>query len=407
MRAWLQCVTRARMCAFVITALTIASVCPSGLLAATASVDLSGVRQTIRGSGGASAWLGQLTDAEMNTLFGSGPGTVGLSIIRLRIAPDRNWTDELQNARKATARGAIVMATPWTPPAAMKTNNNVVGGALKTSEYANYANYLNSFVSYLASNGAPLYAISAQNEPDISVTYESCDWTSAQLLDFAKNHAGVISTRMLMSESFHFDKTYTDPILNDPAARANVDIIGGHIYGSGLSDYPLARNFGKEVWMTEHLNTDTSVTGVIQTAKEITDCLAVGNYNAYLWWYLKRFYGPIDDNGARTKRGCVMAQFARWVRPGFVRVNSTYNPNPGVYVSAYKSGSKVVIVAVNNGANSVTQTFSVTGGAAPSTFNRYRTSGSENLATLSAISVSGGSFTTSLPGQSITSFVSP
>jgi glucuronoarabinoxylan endo-1,4-beta-xylanase len=299
------------------------------------------------------------------------------------------------------------MATPWTPPASMKTNNNVVGGSLKTSEFANYANYLNSFVSFLASNGAPLYAISVQNEPDIMVTYESCDWTSAQLLSFARNNAGVISTRVIMSESFHFDKTFTDPILNDPAARANVDIIGGHIYGSGLSDYPLARNFGKEVWMTEHLNTDTSVTGVIQTAKEITDCLAVGNYNAYLWWYLKRFYGPIDDNGARTKRGCVMAQFARWVRPGFVRVNATYNPNPGVYVSAYKSGAKVVIVAVNNSANTVNQTFSVTGGAAPATFNRYRTSGGENLATLSSISVSGGSFTTSLPGQSITSFVSP
>jgi glucuronoarabinoxylan endo-1,4-beta-xylanase len=407
MKAWLQSVSRPRIYAFMIAALTIASVFTPGLLAATASVDLSSVRQTIRGFGGASVWLGQLTDAEMNTLFGSGPGTIGLSILRVRIAPDRNWNDELQNARKATARGAIVLATPWTPPASMKTNNNVVGGALKTSEYANYANYLNSFVSYLSSNGAPLYAISVQNEPDISVTYESCDWTAAQLLDFARNNAGVISTRVLMSESFHFDKNYTDPILNDSAARANADIIGGHIYGSGLSDYPLARSYGKEVWMTEHLNTDTSVTGVIQTAKEITDCMAVGNYNAYIWWYLRRFYGPIDDNGARTKRGCVMAQFARWVRPGFVRVNATYNPNTGVYVSAYKSGAKVVIVAVNNGANPVSQTFSVTGGAAPATFNRYRTSASEDLATLSAISVSGGSFTTALPGQSITSFVSP
>jgi glucuronoarabinoxylan endo-1,4-beta-xylanase len=313
----------------------------------------------------------------------------------------------MQNAKKAVARGAIVMATPWTPPASMKTSNNVVGGSLKASEFANYASYLNSFVSFMSSNGVNLYAISVQNEPDIQVTYESCDWTSAQLLDFARNNASVISTRVLMSESFHFDKAFTDPILNDSAARTNVDIIGGHIYGSGLSDYPLARNFGKEVWMTEHLNTDTSITGVIQTASEMVDCMAVGNYNAYLWWYLKRFYGPMDDSDTRTKRGCVMAQFARWVRPGFVRVNATYNPSPGVTVAAFKSGAKVVIVAVNNGANAVNQTFSITGGAAPTTFNRFRTSASENLATLSTVSVSGGSFTTSLPGQSITSFVSP
>lgn len=382
------------------------AVLPRATEAGTAAVDLSQTRQTVRGFGGASVWLGQLSDAHMNTLFGSGPGTIGLSILRVRIAPDNNWNDELQNAKKAIARGAIVMATPWTPPASMKTNNNVVGGKLKTTEYANYAGYLQGFANYMATNGAGLYAISVQNEPDIQVNYESCDWTATDLLNFARGNAGAISPRVIMSESFNFNKAQTDPILNDTQARANVDIIGGHVYGSGLSDYPLARNSGKEVWMTEHLNTDTSIDGVIQTAKEMVDSMAVGNYNAYLWWYLKRFYGPIDDNGNRTKRGCVMAQFARWVRPGYVRVSATYNPSTNVYVAAFKSGSAVRIVAVNTGASSVSQPFTITGGTVPSTFQRYRTSSSEDLATLGTISTSGGSFTASLPGRSITSFVS-
>src|SRR5678816_1246552 len=69
-------------------------------------------------------WRCQRSDANMDTLFGTGAGTIGLSILRVRIAPDNNWNDELQNAKKAVARGAIVMATPWTPPASMKTNNN-------------------------------------------------------------------------------------------------------------------------------------------------------------------------------------------------------------------------------------------------------------------------------------------
>ncbi|HEU4387398.1 MAG TPA: glycoside hydrolase family 30 beta sandwich domain-containing protein [Blastocatellia bacterium] len=375
-------------------------------LAATATINLSQTNQTLRGFGGASVWLGQLTDANMNTLFGTGPGTIGLTIDRVRIAPDGNWNDELQNAKKVVARGGIVMATPWTPPASMKTNNNVVGGSLKSTEFANYANYLQSFVNFMSSNGVSLYAISVQNEPDIQVTYESCDWTASQLLTFARNNAGAISTRVIMSESFHFNKAFTDPILNDSVARGNVDIIGGHIYGSGLADYPLARNSGKEVWMTEHLNTDTSTAGIIQTAKEMVDCMAIGNYNAYIWWYLKRFYGPIDDNGNRTKRGCVMAQFARWIRPGYVRVGATYNPSTNVFVCAFKSGSLVRIVAVNTGTSSVNQTFSISGGTVPATFQRYRTSGSEDLATLGTINTSGGSFTASLPGQSITSFVS-
>lgn len=374
--------------------------------AATATINLGQLNQTLRGFGGASVWLGQLSDANMNTLFGTGAGTIGLTIDRVRIAPDGNWNDELQNAKKVIARGGIVMATPWTPPASMKTNNNVVGGSLKSSEFGNYANYLQGFANFMSSNGAPLYAISIQNEPDIQVTYESCDWTASQMLTFARNNAGAISTRVIMCESFHFNKSYTDPILNDSVARSNVDIIGGHIYGGGLADYPLARNNGKEVWMTEHLNTDTSTTGIIQTAKEMVDCMAIGNYNAYIWWYLKRFYGPIDDNGNRTKRGCVMAQFARWIRPGYVRVGATYNPSTNVYVCAFKSGSLVRIVAVNTGTSSVSQTFSITGGTVPSTFQRYRTSASEDLATLGTINSSGGSFTTSLPGQSITSFVS-
>ena len=374
--------------------------------AATATINLGQLNQTLRGFGGASVWLGQLTDANMDTLFGSGAGTIGLTIDRVRIAPDGNWNDELQNAKKVIARGGIVMATPWTPPASMKTNNNVVGGSLKSTEFANYANYLQSFVNFMSSNGVSLYAISIQNEPDIQVTYESCDWTAPQMLTFARNNAGAISTRVIMCESFHFDKAYTDPILNDSVARPNVDIIGGHIYGGGLADYPLARNNGKEVWMTEHLNTDTSITGIIQTAKEMVDCMAIGNYNAYIWWYLKRFYGPIDDNGNRTKRGCVMAQFARWIRPGYVRVGATYNPSTNVYVCAFKSGNLVRIVTVNTGTSAVTQTFSITGGTVPATFQRYRTSASEDLATLGTINTSGGSLTASLPGQSITSFVS-
>ena len=399
-------VPRMTVCVYLLMISLLVVGLPSRADGATATINLSQTHQTLRGFGGASAWLGQLSDANMDTLFGTGPGTIGLSVLRIRIAPDNNWNDELQNAKKAVARGAIVMATPWTPPASMKTNNNVVGGKLKPSEFGNYANYLQGFANFMSSNGAGLFAISIQNEPDIQVTYESCDWTASDLLSFARNNAGAISNRVIMSESFNFNKSYTDPILNDAQARANVDIIGGHIYGSGLSDYPLARNNGKEVWMTEHLNTDTSTTGIIQTAKEMVDCMAIGNYNAYLWWFLKRFYGPIDDNGNRTKRGCVMAQFARWIRPGYIRVSSTYNPSTNVFVCAFKSGSAVRIVAVNAGGSAVSQQFSITGGTVPSTFQRYRTSSNEDLATLGTISTSGGSFTASLPGQSITSFVS-
>jgi glucuronoarabinoxylan endo-1,4-beta-xylanase len=56
-----------------------------------------------------------------------------------------------------------------------------VGGNLSTSQYGAYASYLQSYVNYMSSNGASLYAISMQNEPDANVTYESRFWTGAQM----------------------------------------------------------------------------------------------------------------------------------------------------------------------------------------------------------------------------------
>jgi glucuronoarabinoxylan endo-1,4-beta-xylanase len=376
------------------------------LHAASAWIDLSNARMTVRGMGAASVWMGELSDAIMDKAYTSNGGCVGLQINRIRIDPTNAWTTELNNAKKAKARGAIVFATPWTPPASMKTNGSTIHGSLLTSQYGAYASYLNSFASYMSTNGASLYAISVQNEPDWDPDYESCTYTTTQMYNFVKNNAGVITTPLIAAEALQYNKAYTDPILNDSSARGNVDIIGGHLYGGGLADYPLARTYGKEVWMTEHLNTDTSMTGQMQTAKEILDCFAVANFNVYTWWYVKRSYGPIDDNGNRTKRGCVMAQFARWVRPGYTRVACTYNPNSNVYASAFKSGTKTVIVVVNTGTSSVSQSFSINNGTTPTTMQPYRTSSSEDLATLSTVAVSGGAFTYTLPGQSITTFVS-
>src|ERR1043166_5191999 len=83
-------------------------------------VDLGANHQTIDGFGFSSAWCGQLSSAKNNALY----NTLGFSILRIRIDPNRNWTDETVNAQNAHAAGAKVMGTPWTPPANMKDNNN-------------------------------------------------------------------------------------------------------------------------------------------------------------------------------------------------------------------------------------------------------------------------------------------
>ncbi|HYF68176.1 MAG TPA: hypothetical protein VD884_08570 [Ohtaekwangia sp.] len=145
------------------------------------TVDLTDNQQVIRGFGGATAFRADqpISDQDMDKLFGTGDGEIGLNILRIRVATEDQWRGlELAHAKKAKARGAIIVASPWSPPAEMKTNGELVGGSLKTESYEDYANYLNDFATYMAENDAPLYAISIQNEPDIQVDYESCDWTS-------------------------------------------------------------------------------------------------------------------------------------------------------------------------------------------------------------------------------------
>jgi len=219
------------------------------------NIDLGTAFQRIAGFGGMDGgFYPELTAAQVDTAFGNGPGQIGLSIIRLRVPESQNnFGTSLAAASRAVGLGATVMATPWSPPANMKSNNSTTGGSLNVASYGAYADHLLAFRDFMESNGVPIYAISVQNEPDIQVTYQSCDWTPNELVDWVKSQGPKFGdTRLMAPESFHFNRQFSDPILNDAAAAAQVDIVAGHIYGSGLADYPLARQLGKEVWMTEH-----------------------------------------------------------------------------------------------------------------------------------------------------------
>jgi len=338
--------------------------------------------------------------------FGTDDGQIGFTILRLRVPYNSNdFGAQVPTALLAKDYGAIIIAAPWTPPAWMKTSNNIVGGKLRDTSYASYANHLASFVNYMAANEVPLYAISVQNEPDVNVTYESCDWDAADMLRFARENAPAVGADVMLPESAHFDHTLSDDVLNDSLAAAHTAIIAGHLYGGGLVPYPLAQSKGKELWMTEYLDLDVTWTHVLATGKQINDCMLAG-MSAYVWWYIVRFYGPIDDvSGNVTQRGYVMSQFARFIRPGYFRVDATQNPRPQIYLSAYKGNSNVVIVAINNGTQSVDQTFILREGSV-SGFTPYVTSNTQNCVQQSDINVTGNTFSATLEASSIATFVS-
>lgn len=146
--------------------------------------------------------------------------------------------------------------------------------------------------------------------------------------------------------------------------------------------------------------------------------------NAYVWWTIVRYYGPIGDGekaatpqdpneiypnkGEVTKKDYVMSQFSKFIRPGFYRVKSSVFPPLGAASTiAYKDpSSSQVVVAVNTGSTQLEQVFRIQNGAMTTTLTPYLTSESMNCEQRNVVNVMDGSFIYNLEPLSITTFVS-
>jgi glucuronoarabinoxylan endo-1,4-beta-xylanase len=418
----------------------------------SAVADLCSTSQTIRGFGGSEAWDGNvMSTPKINNLYGTTGAELGLSMMRVRIAPlsswntstltgsTSQWNTELQNAVEAVNAGSNVkvFATPWSAPASMKTNSSVNEGSLITTgtTYSDYANYLEAYAQYAATQNVNLYAISMQNEPDWnpcpasdngtgtgSGCYESALWTAAQMHTWVANNASVLTVPLIMPESYGFYNAMSDPTLNDASAAAKVAIVGGHLYGGSPYYYTLAKNLGKDVWMTEHTiylasgeTTTQSMTDALALAEEIHNSMVIGQYNAYVYWWIENsvgdnyYEGFVDTTSSAnpTPMGYAMGQFSRFIRPGYVRINATATPVSGVYLSAYSgTGGHVTLVAINSTSATVSLPISIANNNGTVTsLTPYQTTASAGLVAGTAVTLTSNSFTASLPAKSITTFV--
>jgi O-glycosyl hydrolase len=368
----------------------------TGVTPAAVAVSFGTTYQTIRGFGGASVWLGQMSAGAAKALFNPTSG-LNLSILRVRIDPEGSaagggnhnmpyetsqWDYELTNGKEAVANNpnAIVFASPWSPPVAWKLNGSssvsddgetwnqsfnscsegagYCGGYLNPLDYANYANYLEDFVHFFNTYaGFNLYAVSMQNEPEENVTYESCVWTPEEMDAWVAGYAATItsdpySTKLIMPESDVFNPVDAAKALNDPSAQGLISIIGGHIYGGPpTTPYSIpAGDSPKEIWMTEFGPLSSATLTFAQALSpygiDIHDSLVNGHYNAFVWWGLfgdsvgtcataAGTCGLVDYSGNLEPMGEIMGQFSEFIQPGYVRASATATPVSGVYVSAY------------------------------------------------------------------------
>lgn len=381
-------------------------------------VDFSKQKQIIRGFGGIhiNSWTGLQLNADMQEkAFDNDPGEMGLSIFRMRIDPEKNnWNAELPIAQYARSKGAIVFASPWNPPshmrAVLESTNEYTDYVLLPEFYDDYAAHLNSYIDFMETNGVPLYAISMQNEPD---WHDWTRWTPQQMITFLRNNAADIKGKLIAPESLGYVRSTIDPLLKDSAANAQIDILGTHLYGTPKANYyyPLAYEKQKEIWMTEHLTgsnqpEDNTWELALALADEINTCMDAG-MSAYVYWYIRRFYGLIDDAGNITDKGYVLSQFSKFIRPGAYRVEHNFKPAGGVTATAFQNDSSVALVLVNMNKTALSLNLELQNlNKAVETLTCFTTSATKKMVNDGNIANNNGTFSISLDAMSITTLTS-
>ena len=157
-----------------------------------------------------------------------------------KVDHDRQFRIPFIKRAIARAGGKLTLfASPWSPPAFMKTNGEMLhGGKLKPEFAQAWANYYTRFIKAYEKEGIPIWGISVQNEPMATQAWESCVYSAEDERDFLKNFLGPtmrregLGDRKIIAWDHNRDLIYqrASTILKDPQAAQYVWGIGYHWY---------------------------------------------------------------------------------------------------------------------------------------------------------------------------------
>lgn len=392
-----------------------------------ATIDASITHQTMDGFGASDAFLdAALTDDQADFFF----TTIGLTWLRMGIASDGTpnggaWSD----ATKAVARGARVWAAPWTAPATWKDNGSETNGghlcamagqgSCDANHYDDWATRVAGFATLLQQNaGVNLYGISIQNEPDYTASYESMLVSNTEFVDFIKvlgpKLAALNPKPLLMAgdySSWFNVSGLATAIGGDTTALADTDLFITHQY-AGTATY---QSIPRPLWETEMSSFegfDPSIGHGVTVAKWIHDAITSGNVNVWHYWWLYNPHNPDNegligsnaDPSAITKRVYTVGNFARFVRPGWVRIDVSGVSSANLYVTAYKGPGNLFAVVVINDSGSDLPFVANLVNLATTSVVPWTTTASDNLAAQPALTLASNQINTTVH-YGVTTFV--
>lgn len=292
----------------------------------------------------------------------------------------------IKAAFNVSGRAIKLLASPWSPPAWMKTNGEMnYGGKLKDEYYPVWAKYYCRYIQAYAAEGVPIWAITVQNEPEAKQTWDSCLYTAEEERDFVRDYLGPALARQELSDvhlliwdhnrDVIFERAKT--VYDDPDAAQ-------YVWGTGFHWYERPQRFDnvqkvhtaypdKHLVFTEGCQEGGPHLGEWGLGERYAHAI-INDLNTWTegWidWNLL-----LDENGgpnhvgnycsapviADTQTGTLHYQssyyyighFSRFIRPGAHRIGCTVTHNALEATAFRHSEGSIVIVVLNQSTEAI------------------------------------------------------
>jgi glucosylceramidase len=204
-----------------------------------------------------------------------------------------------------------IVASPWSPPAWMKTSNSMEGGHLLEKYYDAYARYFVKYIQEMKTEGIMIDAITIQNEPLYGTAAYPCMFMYAnEQKEFIRDHLGPlfkqnnINTKIILYDHNWDVPLYGDTILNDADAAQYVAGTAFHAYAGEVTAMGQLHNLhpDKDLFFTE-LSGGGWAPNFADNLKWFTENLTIGAARTWskivLLWNL-----ALDENNGPKNNGC-------------------------------------------------------------------------------------------------------
>ncbi len=286
----------------------------------------------------------------------------------------------IRDACKVAGRPIKLVASPWSPPAWMKSNGDMKhGGTLLEPYHGLWARYIVRYVQEATAKGLDIWGLTLQNEPQAVQVWESCIYSGEDQRDFIRDHlgpalheAGLQDVKLMIwdhNKDEIFD--FSQPILSDPDAARFVWGVAFHWYsgddfenldkvhqafpdkpmlftegcmegGVKLGSWASAERYAHDIlgdlehWTVGWIDWNMALdhTGGPNHVGNLCDAPVIADARTNTVHYQSSFWA--------------MGHFSRFIKPGAQRIHSAIDPASGLEKTAFLNTDQSVAMVILN-----------------------------------------------------------